>query len=259
MGRFRDVRPVRESRSPPSTAITRSQSPEFWSPAPVVPHQHSYKLHTLSDTHCPVYGSLYGSIPDSLHTYLCLLTSQTLQRFSKGYSRTPTFPTILQRWSPLSWAPRLHSPVNEKDISYFTVHLHISIPTILTSSSLSSFTASHSISIPVWYMPVVFWLSLWQKTGPKPTPLWMPGLHLRGKSLRSWSTLFVLPCHQLLPLHHLPRPGVTSCICGWSGWLWRHSSATLPLYRDATTDISHWELQGSLSELSSLGSSFDLG
>ncbi len=29
---------VRESQSPPSIAITRSQSPEFWSPAPAVPH-----------------------------------------------------------------------------------------------------------------------------------------------------------------------------------------------------------------------------
>ncbi len=40
----------------------------------------------------------------------------------------------------------------------------------------------------------------------KATPLWIPGLHLRRKSWRSWSTLFVLLCHQLLSLHHQSRP-----------------------------------------------------
>ncbi len=133
---------------------------QFWSPAPADPHQHSCKLHTLSDTNRPVYGSLYGSIPDSLHTYLCfayLLDSPAiLQRIFQdshisNYSPA-LIPTLLNIRTPLSC---------ERE-GYQFLHLHITIPTILTSSSLSYFTASHSIKIPMWYLPVVFWLSLWQ-------------------------------------------------------------------------------------------------
>ncbi len=54
-----------QSQSPPPTTITRSQSPEFLSPAPATPNQHLHKYHTLSDTHRPVYGSLPWTIPDS--------------------------------------------------------------------------------------------------------------------------------------------------------------------------------------------------
>ncbi len=100
---------VRESQShsPPSTAITRSQSPEFWSLVPAVPHQHSYKLHTLSDTHRPVYGSLYGYIPDSLQTYLCfasLLDSPAIfQRIFCISNDSPALiPDLLRTRTPLS-------------------------------------------------------------------------------------------------------------------------------------------------------------
>ncbi len=62
------------SQSPqsPATTLTRSQSPEYWSPAPAACNQalHIYTLH--SDTHRPVYRSpTWTSLTNAILTFMC--------------------------------------------------------------------------------------------------------------------------------------------------------------------------------------------
>ncbi len=105
------------SQSPP---ITRSQSPEFWSPAPAVPHQHPYILHTLSDTHRPVYGSLPWTVPDC-YTLTCVYLPPRLT--CKSPATIPghlALHRILQLTLPLTRAFGLPSPVDKN--SYQFVH-----------------------------------------------------------------------------------------------------------------------------------------
>ncbi len=53
--------------------------------------------------------------------------------------------------------------------------------------------------------------------------------------------------------------GPTSCLRGWFGWVWRLSITTSLVHRDATTEVSHRALQGSIFNLPSIRSSIILG
>ncbi len=51
----------------------RSQSPEYWSPAPAAYNQHSFKYTLHSDTHRPIYRSpTWTSLTLSILTFMCL-------------------------------------------------------------------------------------------------------------------------------------------------------------------------------------------
>ncbi len=70
-----NVRVSTPSQSPQSlvTTLTRSQSPEYWSPAPAVCNQHSFIYTRHSDTHHPVYCShTWASLTVSILAYMCL-------------------------------------------------------------------------------------------------------------------------------------------------------------------------------------------
>ncbi len=72
------LHPVRDptlSQSPqsPATTLIRSQSPEYWSPAPAACNQHSFKYTLHSDTHRLVYRSpTWTSLTLSILTFMCL-------------------------------------------------------------------------------------------------------------------------------------------------------------------------------------------
>ncbi len=65
---------------------TRSLSPVYWSPAPAATNHHSFKYHSISDTHRPVYGSLPWTVTDSLMLLTCMYLPFDLQTYLQCYS-----------------------------------------------------------------------------------------------------------------------------------------------------------------------------
>ncbi len=146
---------------------TRSLSPVYWSPAPAATNHHSFKYHSISDTHRPVYGSLPWTVTRLLNaTNLYVLTF-----WSPDIS-----PVLLQRIFHVnpscSWTPQHQQTCKNSDCQYpaklsrtgYSIHTHL--PLLSTISHPLPFNKTAYCLLTCCVVT-----RMWQKTGPLPTLL----------------------------------------------------------------------------------------